>query len=245
MDEDEEMIDNVTRCTGCNTRQAHEILKEKTLKNDAGVDYLVRCEGCGNVHTVIFRSAKPIDVRFTLSDGPDSIPYEMEVDDDEVFTLNDEFEALDRIWLITRLETKGDAKPRRLAARDVSRVWASRIDLAQIKRTFSDGEISFSDSIEVDPEKVFSCGTIVKHRGETWRIRALHSGTARTLTGKMVARIIKRIFLHRPPTPEEIADRKKVERGNWKGQDFPGREEHQQKWREEDEGGPRRRARYE
>ena len=107
-------------------------------------------------------------------------------------------------------------------------------------KTFSDGEISFSDSIEVDPDKVFSCGTIVKHRGETWRIRALHSGTARTLRGNMVARNIRRIFLHRPPTPDEIAAKKKVDRGNWKGQDFPGREEHQQKWRDQDDEDSRR-----
>ena len=240
MDEGDEMLDNVTRCPSCNTRQAHEILKEKTLKNDVGVDYLLRCEGCSNVHTVIFRSAKPINVQFTLSDGPESMPFEMEVDDDEIFTLDDEFEALDRVWRITRLELEGDTKPRWLAAKDVMRVWACRIDMAQIKRTFSDGEISFSDSIEVDPEKVFSCGTIVKHRGETWRIRALHSGTARTLRGKMIARNIRRIFLHRPPTPEEIAERKKIDRGNWKGQEFPGREEHQQKWREQDDVGSRR-----
>ena len=231
MDEGVEELDNVTRCPSCNTRQAHEILKEKALKNDAGIDYLLRCEGCGNVHTVIFRSAKPVTIRFTLSDGPDSFPYELEVDDDEVFVLDDEFEAIDLLWRITRLETDGDAKPRALEARKVRRVWASRIDLARIKRTFSDGEISFSDSIEVEPEKVFSCGTIVKHRGETWRIRALHSGTARTLTGKMEARNIKRIFLHRPPSREEIAEKRKIERGNWKGQNFPGREEHQEKWR--------------
>jgi len=231
VDEGVEELDNVTRCPSCNTRQAHEILKEKALKNDAGIDYLLRCEGCGNVHTVIFRNAKPVTIRFTLSDGPDSFPYELEVDDDEVFVLDDEFEAIDLLWRITRLETDGDAKPRALEARKVRRVWASRIDLARIKRTFSDGEISFSDSIEVEPEKVFSCGTIVKHRGETWRIRALHSGTARTLTGKMEARNIKRIFLHRPPSREEIAEKRKIERGNWKGQNFPGREEHQEKWR--------------
>ncbi|MEE2759574.1 MAG: HVO_0476 family zinc finger protein [Candidatus Thermoplasmatota archaeon] len=236
VDDAGEEQDNVTRCPSCNTRQGHEILKEKLLKSGNGVDYLLRCEGCGNVHKVIFRDAKPITVQFTLSDGPDSIPFEMEVDDDEVFALNDEFEAHDCIWIITRLEVDGDAKKRTASARDVKRVWASRIDLARIKRTFSDAEISFSDTIEVEPDKVFSCGTIVKHRGETWRIRALHSGTGRTLSGKMIAKNIRRIFLHRPPTPEEIAERRIEERGNWKGQDFPGREEHQKKWRGRKDG---------
>ena len=231
MDADDEELDNVTRCPGCNTRQGHEILKEKLLKNGQGVDYLLRCEGCGHVHKVIFRDAKPVTVRFTLSDGPESMPFEMEVDDDETFALNDEFEALDGIWIITKLEVGGDEKRRTADAREVQRVWASRIDLARIKRTFSDGDTSFSDTIEVEPDKVFSCGTIVKHRGQTWRIRALHSGTGRTLSGKMVAKNIRRIFLHRPPSPEEIAEKRIIERGNWKGQNFPGREEHQQKWR--------------
>ena len=231
MDADDEELDNVTRCPGCNTRQGHEILKEKLLKNGQGVDYLLRCEGCGHVHKVIFRDAKPVTVRFTLSDGPESMPFEMEVDDDETFALNDEFEALDGIWIITKLEVGGDEKRRTADAREVQRVWASRIDLARIKRRFSDGDTSFSDTIEVEPDKVFSCGTIVKHRGQTWRIRALHSGTGRTLSGKMVAKNIRRIFLHRPPSPEEIAEKRIIERGNWKGQNFPGREEHQQKWR--------------
>ena len=231
MDAVDEELDNVTRCPGCNTRQGHEILKEKLLKNGQGVDYLLRCEGCGHVHKAIFRDAKPVTVRFTLSDGPESMPFEMEVDDDETFALNDEFEALDGIWIITKLEVGSDEKRRTADARDVKRVWASRIDLARIKRTFSDGDISFSDTIEVEPDKVFSCGTIVKHRGQTWRIRALHSGTGRTLSGKMIAKNIRRIFLHRPPSPEEIAEKRIIERGNWKGQNFPGREVHQQKWR--------------
>ncbi len=231
MDAVDEELDNVTLCPGCNTRQGHEILKEKVLKTGNGIDYLLRCEGCGHIHQLIFRDAKPVTVRFTLSDGAESIPFEMEVDDDEVFAINDEFEARDCIWTITRIEVNGDEKRKTVGARDVKRVWASRIDLARIKRTFSDGDISFSDTIEVEPEKMFSCGTIVKHRGENWRIRALHSGTGRTLSGKMAAKNIRRIFLHRPPSLEEIAERRIEERGNWKGQNFPGREEHQQKWR--------------
>jgi hypothetical protein len=48
----------------------------------------------------------------------------------------------------------------------------------------------------------------------------------------MTARDIRRIFLHRPPTPDEIAERKIIDRGNWKGQEFAGREEHQEKWQD-------------
>ena len=47
MDDVDEELNNVTRCPGCNTRHGHEILKEKELKNGNGIDYLLRCEGCG------------------------------------------------------------------------------------------------------------------------------------------------------------------------------------------------------
>ena len=229
---DEELpdLDNVTRCPGCNTRQAHEILKEKALKSDVGIDYLLRCEGCGNVHTVIFRAPKAIQVKFTLSDGPTSNPFEMEIDEDEVFTIGDEFEAEGKLWRITRLEIESEENPTRVEAKSVKMVWGMRVDLARIKRTFSDGGVSFSDVIEVDPDRVFTCGTVVHFRGQIWKIRALHSGTGRILTGKMTARDIRRVFLHRPPTSEELEAKRKRERGNWKGQDFPGREEHQRKW---------------
>ncbi|MDP6907203.1 MAG: HVO_0476 family zinc finger protein [Candidatus Thalassarchaeaceae archaeon] len=231
--DDIEEIENVTRCPGCNTRQAHDILKEKELKDGTGVDYLLRCSGCGNVHTMVFRSPKAIIVKFTLSDGPSSKHYQMEIDEDEVFTIGDEFDAENMLWRITRLEIDGDDRPTETEAKEVKMVWAMRIDLARIKRTFSDGGKSFADVIEVDPDRVFTCGTVVKHRGTVWKIRALHSGVGRILNGKMTARDIRRIFLHRPPTPEEIEDKKIRDRGNWKGQEFPGREEHQRKWRDE------------
>ena len=224
-------LDNITRCPGCNTRQAHEILKEKPLKGDAGIDYLLRCEGCGNVHKVIFRAPKAILVKFTLSDGPTSQPYEIEIDEDEVFTLGDEFEAESKLWRVTRLEIGNDEIPNQVEAKSVKMVWAVRVDLARIKRTFSDRGTSFSDVIEVDPDRVFTCGAVVNHRGHIWKIRALHSGTGRILNGKMTARDIRRVFLHRPPTRDELEAKRKRERGNWKGQDFPGREEHQRKWR--------------
>ena len=82
MDDVDEVLNNVTRCPSCNARHGHEILKEKVLKNGSGIDYLLRCEGCGHVHKVIFRDSNPVTVRFTLSDGPDSMTFEMEVDDD-------------------------------------------------------------------------------------------------------------------------------------------------------------------
>jgi len=225
-EEDVEIIENVTRCPGCNSKQSHEVLREKEVGSD-GIDYLIRCGGCGKVHTLRFRNPKPIMVPLTLSDGANSQKTEFEVDADEVFTIGDKFEFDEILLRITRLECGGDAKSQVADANEVKMVWAIRCDKARIKMTFTEGEDSTSTTIEVDPERIFQCGAMYKHEGVRWRIRALHSGMSRILSGKMEASKIRRIFLHKPPTEDELYERKIRARGKWKGQDFPGREQHQ------------------
>ena len=47
-----------------------------------------------------------------------------------------------------------------------------------------------------DPERVFSCGTVMVIDGKKWRIRAIHTGVGRTLRGKRVAAEVRRMYLH-------------------------------------------------
>ena len=72
-----------------------------------------------------------------------------------------------------------------------------------VRLTLTKGEFSDSDSIFVERDKMFRAGTVMEHDGAKWRIRAIHTGTGRTMTGRVVAHDIKRIYLHEPPKPEE------------------------------------------
>jgi hypothetical protein len=57
----------------------------------------------------------------------------------------------------------------------------------------------------------------MEHEGETWRIRAIHTGSGRTLRGTVHAPDIKRMYLHEPPKPEYFAPRTPRERRQaWK-----------------------------
>ena len=82
-------------------------------------------------------------------------------------------------------------------------MWAVRVDQAVVPIPMTEGEKSWATSIECDPEKVFSCGTIMQMDGRRWRIRALHTGKGRTLTGKRVASEIRRLYLHPPDEKED------------------------------------------
>ena len=99
---------------------------------------------------------------------------------------------------ITRIEDKTSRESSSLNANEISAMWAVRVDRTIVPITMTEGEISVPSSIECDPDRIFSCGAIMKMNGRRWRIRALHTGKGRTLNGKRIASEIRRIYLHVP-----------------------------------------------
>jgi uncharacterized Zn finger protein len=197
----EELVENVTDCPGCGESCGHEVLREK--KAGTGADYLLKCEECAFVHTVQIRPPRGINVPFLLSEGSQTVVVNIEIDDDEVLVLGDIFEYADASWEINRIESKENNPVNQLAAIEVGRVNAVRSDIVMVRLTLTKGEFSDSDSIFVERDTMFRAGTVMEHGGEKWRIRAIHTGTGRTMTGRVVAHDIKRIYLHEPPRPED------------------------------------------
>ncbi len=199
-DEDEVIID-VTSCSKCADITEHEVLKRS--KKGTGEDLLVRSIECGDVHNLELRPPKMVQIKTTLSDRRDSRFEMIESDDDEKLTVGDIFEVSTESYKITRIEDSTSRQRRRLRAKYIGAMWAVRVDQAVVPITMTEGEKSWATSIECDPEKVFSCGTIMQMDGRRWRIRALHTGKGRTLTGKRVASEIRRLYLHPPDEKED------------------------------------------
>tara|TARA_B100000809_G_C15062516_1_gene502888 strand:- start:411 stop:1154 length:744 start_codon:yes stop_codon:yes gene_type:complete len=227
--EEEVELDNFALCPTCKEEVSHQILR--TTEKGKGVDHLVKCDTCNGVHKIQLRPPKSTEVRFTLSEIGDSRQIMMEIDVDEIFTLGDQFDHDEFIFEITRLEMPDATSSNRVSAEDVRMVWATRVDKVMVRLTFTEGEESFSDTIMCEPDEEFHCGAIFEHSSGLWRIRALHSGKGRSLNGKMKAANIRRVFLHLPPSYEDAQEKRRLERGSWKGQNFSGREDHQEKIR--------------
>ena len=198
--EDDELV-HVEECPSCGTEEVHDILSEKEV--GGGADYRVRCETCSHVHLIQVRPPKAVIVQFTLSDGAHSISEEIEVDEDEIIHVGDVFDHAHRLWKVQTLHLKQEQDVRYADPSSIVSAWAVRCDLVRIKVTMTRGEESTSSIIESDPETVFSCGTIIEHDGGKWRIRAIHTGLGRTLTGRREAAEIRRLFLHPPPEPRK------------------------------------------
>ena len=103
------------------------------------------------------------------------------------------------------------------AAANIARITALRTDMVRVKLTLTRGEDSTADVIVVPQETTFTGSHLMEHNGETWRIRAIHTGAGRTMRGTVNAPDIKRMYLHEPPNPEHFTPRTPRERRQaWK-----------------------------
>jgi len=188
--------EDIAECPECSEESGHRIIK--TANRGRGEDILVKCLECGHVHTLILRPPRGVKVKTTLSDGNRSSRVDIEVDEDEEISRGEMFEHDGMTWEVTRIDDSGSKERSVLNASEISSMWATRCDKTVIGVTMTEGEFSESGKLECEPDRVFSCGSILPMENGKWRIRAIHTGKGRTLNGSRRATEIKRIYLHRP-----------------------------------------------
>ena len=185
-----------SECPSCVDVTAHSIIKR--VPQGKGEDVLVRCSACSFVHKIMIRPPKPVMVKTTLSDGRESFGVQIEVDEDEEISIGDMFEHNEITWMVTRIDNDQSRPEKVLRASKIFSMWATRSDKTIVGITMTTGEISESGKLECEPDRVFSCGSIINFAESRWRIRAIHTGKGRTLNGSRVANEIRRIYLHPP-----------------------------------------------
>ena len=196
MQDEDAVVEAIAMCPGCSEQSEHEVMKRNP--KGRGEDALVRCLDCGHVHTLQMRQPRAVHVKTTLSDGNESVLRAIEVDEDEEITVGDVFEHEGMHWCVTRIDDSQSKPVTSLGAVEIKAVWATRTDEAVVRITMNYGETSKSMKIECEPDRVFSCGSILAVDGRDWRIRGLHTGRGRTLTGSRTADEIRRIYLQPP-----------------------------------------------
>lgn len=208
--QNEEQPVDVAECGSCAEFTEHEVLRRQD--KGAGEDLLVKCRDCGDVQTLHLRPGKAVEITTILSDGAESHTDKVEADGDEMISVGEVFEHSEILYRITRLDDSKSRPKKSITASEIQTMWAVRCDRAIVRLTMTDGEDSFSKTIECTPDEIFSCGSIMEIDGVRWRIRALHTGRGRTLRGKRAAIDIRRIYLH-PPNSRYGEDERRDSRG--------------------------------
>ena len=194
VDDDDEIIADVAKCPICLAMTEHEILKR--VSKGKGEDVLVRCLECSEVHLLNLRPSSSVKIKTTLSEGAESSSVFVESDSNEAISVGDLFERDGSFWSVTRIEIGDKMSVKSCKAEEIVSMWAVNKNKCTVKITLTDEETSTASTIDCEPEKVFSCGTVMMIDGRRWRIRAIHTGEGRTLRGKRVAADIRRMYLH-------------------------------------------------
>ena len=192
--DDQTDVADVAICPNCSGLAEHEVLRR--TPRGPGEDLLAKCMDCGVVHTIELRPTRGVEITATLSDGQLSTSDVIEADEDEVISVGDLFKHDEAHWEVTRIDGGASRPFDRLPAGEIRALWAVRKDKAVVRLTMTEGEDSVASSIECEPDRVFSCGKILEGDGRRWRIRALHTGKGRTLSGSRAASELRRMYLH-------------------------------------------------
>ena len=166
----------VLHCDTCGD-VPHRVLRGKVSGKDEVVfEGVVRCSKCGQVRSVVTREPRPIEVPVIVSFLEASERTSVEFSPDEQIEVGEEIELGDSRLRITSIEVRG----RRLdgaLAREVSTLWAKRMDRVRVKFSVNKGNRTVPHEILAAPDEEFEVGEIVdlgRDRAVVHHIRTSH-----------------------------------------------------------------------
>lgn len=151
----------MVECPICKAETLHEVLSGKMGgKSNAVMDSTVRCRECGQVHHVLIKVEKPVEVPVVISWLEKSSRTKISLGPDEVVSVEDEIMCGDDPVLVTAIESKG-ARPRRAKARDIETLWGKRFAKVRVPFSISHAGKSYSDHVLAVPDEEFYVGDII------------------------------------------------------------------------------------
>jgi len=167
----------VIRCESCGTEAPHRVLRGKIGGKDEIVfEGTVKCSTCGRVSTVVSREPKPIQVPLVVSWLEKSERTFLEFSPDEAVAVGQELDLGDSRIAVTAIESAG-RRLRDAKAKDVTTLWAKRIDQVRVKFSVNKGNRTVPHEVLAAPDEEFEVGEIVdlgRDRAVVHHIRTMH-----------------------------------------------------------------------
>ena len=148
-------------CPECGARSLHEVLKGRIGKKRV-LEATVRCEECGQVYTTVIREPEGIKVPIIVSDQGESKRSEVDLEENDLLMVGDEF-FLDEIHvIITALEQEGSKRVNRSPADLIKTIWAKRFDKVKVKVSINNIHRTLSKVVLALPDEEFIVGDILR-----------------------------------------------------------------------------------
>jgi uncharacterized Zn finger protein len=184
----------MVECPVCRIETLHEVLHGKLGgKAQAVFESTVRCKECGQVHPIVLKVEKPIEVPIVVSWLKESKKSSIVVGPEDALSVEDEIMCGDEPVQITSIESHG-ARVRRAKARNIQTVWARRFDKIRVPFSISQRARSISDHVLAVPDEEFFVGDVLKVGKHEVVIHSIKIEDKSLRTGGARARDIVRVY---------------------------------------------------
>jgi uncharacterized Zn finger protein len=184
----------MVECPICKSETLHEVLHGKLGgKAQAVFESTVRCKECNQVHPIVLKVERPIEVPIIVSWLKDSKRSTIVVGPDDALSIEDEIMCGDEPVQITSIESKG-ARVKRAKARNIQTVWARRFDKIRVPFSISQRAKSFSEHVLAVPDEEFYIGDVLKVGNHEVVIHSIKIEDRSLRTGGALARDIVGVY---------------------------------------------------
>ncbi len=180
-------------CAVCGEVTEHSIVHIQKGVGREGLEYTLRCNGCGHVQKKIMEEEKLIEAAYVLSDESVSTRGRTKLFADEIVTEGEEIYLGDRRGIVTAVDTSAGRR-RSARASEVQTIWAKSMGRKIVRVSVNNGPRTLSVRVEAEPEEEFSIGDIIgTDRGDAV-ITKIKTGNRMMDRGVVEAKDIIRVY---------------------------------------------------
>lgn len=184
----------MAECPVCKSETLHEVLHGKMSgKAQTVFESTVKCRVCGQVHLVVLKVERPIEVPIIVSWMQESKRSAIVLGPDDALAVEDEIMCGDEPVQITSIESHG-ARVTKAKARNIETVWARRFDKVRVPFSISQRAKSYSEHLLAVPDEEFFVGDILKVGKHEVVIHSIKIKDKSLKTGGALARDIVRVY---------------------------------------------------
>jgi len=184
----------MVECPMCREETLHEVLSGRMSgRAQTVMDSTVRCRQCGQVHHVVLKCEKPVEVAIIISWLDKSTRSSVSLGADEVVAVGDEMMCGEDSVLVTSIESKG-ARVNRCRASEIDAIWGKRFDKVRVPFSISHLGKSFSEFVLAVPDEEFFIGDMLKVGKHDVVIHSIKIKDKSLRTGGATARDIVRVY---------------------------------------------------
>jgi len=184
----------MAECPVCRTETLHEVLHGKMAGKTVSVfESTVKCKDCGQVHVIVLKVEKPIEVPIVVSWLKESKRSTITLGPEDALSVKDEVMCGDQPVQVTSIESHG-ARVMKAKARDIETVWARRFDKVRVPFSISQRARSFSEYVLAVPDEEFYVGDILKVGRHEVVIHSIKTPDRSLRVGGALARDIVRVY---------------------------------------------------